>query len=113
MEWSRNFLRRITNNSDAKEWEIQLEIPLMENEVKNAGRLEELIHEIQTAEKEKEKEKEQRRQDEENQQQFEQEEIRKWRQFEVEQRSEEIKLQMQGCHRDEKWNLVAPNKKVF
>ena len=76
---NRNFLRTITNNSDAKEWEIQLEISLMENEVKNAGRLEELIHEIQTAEKEKEKEKEQRRQDEENQQQFEQEEIRKWR----------------------------------
>lgn len=77
MEWSRNFLRTITNNSDAKKWETQLEICLMEKEVKNAGRLEELIHETQTAEKEKEKE--QQRQDEENQQQFEQEEIRKRR----------------------------------
>ena len=46
-------------------------------EVKNAGRLEQLIDEIQTAKKENEKEKEQRRQDKENQQQFEQEEIRK------------------------------------
>ena len=49
----------------------------MEKEVKNAGWLEELIHETQTAEKEKEKE--QQRQDEENQQQFKQEEIRKRR----------------------------------
>ena len=47
----------------------------MEKEVKNAGRLEQLINEIQTAKKEREKEKEQRGQDEENQQQFEQEEI--------------------------------------
>ena len=53
----------------------QLEICLMEKEVKNAGRLEQLIDEIQTAKKEREKEKEQRGQDEENQQQFEQEEI--------------------------------------
>ena len=49
----------------------------MEKEVKNAGQLEERIHETHTAEKEKEKE--QQRQDEENQQQFKQEEIRKRR----------------------------------
>ena len=49
----------------------------MEKEVKNAGRLEELIHETHAAEKEKEKE--QQRQDKENQQQSEQEEIRKRR----------------------------------
>lgn len=77
MEWSTNFLRTITNNSDAKEWETRLEICLMEKEVKNAGQLEERIHETHTAEKEKEKE--QQRQDEENQQQFKQEEIRKRR----------------------------------
>ena len=46
-------------------------------EFDNVGRLEQLMQEIQTAEKGKEKEEEQRRQDEKKQRQFEEEEKKK------------------------------------
>ena len=49
----------------------------MEVEFDNVGRLEQLMQEIQTAEKGKEKEEEQRRQDEKKQRQFEEEEEKK------------------------------------
>ena len=43
-------------DNDAEEWRTQLETRVMEMEVNNVGQLEQLIHEIQTKEKEKEKE---------------------------------------------------------
>ena len=77
------------DKNDVEEWGTQRETSQIEMEVNvgrlNVGRLEQLLHKIQTAEMKKEQ-KEQRRQDEEKQsddeeqrkqQWFEQEEIRK------------------------------------
>lgn len=78
------------DKNDVEEWGTQRETSQIEMEVNvgrlNVGRLEQLLHKIQTAEMKKEQKEEQRRQDEEKQsddeeqrkqQWFEQEEIRK------------------------------------